>query len=383
MTVKEPGGPVRPKILFLAHVDASRPFNGTSTRVRQFLNALAGSFEIHLVYMDSPVRGPEAALSADLPPGLASAVAVPHTGLGYAVFNRRFHAAARAVMERSRCDAILADFEKAGLYGALLARRFRVPLVYSSHDVEYRRYLSLAGRDWRRGVLAPYVYMAERLAARSAAHVLCITPEDLESFARWVPRERLTLLPGGFDPAACNPHGAAATEPPTIVLVGNMTYPPNREAVEVASERIIGPVLAAMPEVRFRFVGVHPPDLARREPRAEFTGFVDDVAPVLRSARLVIVPVLRGGGMRIKTVEALACGKTVIATEKGAEGVDRRATRLRVIPLDAFPETIASELRHGRADDPVDFPFLAETYGTDAVLSRLVALLHQVVQQRR
>ena len=370
------------KVLFLAHVDVSRPFNGTSTRSRQFLKALAQHFEVHLVYMDSPEGGPQAALPADPPANLASVTAVPPSGIGYAVFDRRFHAVASATMARIGCAVILADFEKAGLYGALLARRYGAKLIYSTHDVEYARYLSLARRDWRRGVLAPYVYATERFAASAADHVICITPEDLDRFARWVPRAQLSLLPGGFDPAVFNPIGAAAALPPTIVFVGNLTYPPNREAVEVTSQRIIGPVLDAFPQSRFRFIGVHHPGLQQTEPRAEFTGFVGDVSREIKAARLVIVPVLRGAGMRIKTIEALACGKQVVATEKGADGIDRRrTTRLRVVPLAAFADTVIDELRHGRADDPTDFPFLAETYATDAVLGRLVALVERVARR--
>ena len=199
-----------------------------------------------------------------------------------------------------------------------------------------------------------------------------------------MPRERLTLVPGGFDHDQFNPAGAVAADPPRIVFVGNLTYKPNREAVEIASARIIGPVLEQVPQARFQFVGVHPPGLDRTEPRADFTGFVEDVSAVLKAARLVIVPVVRGAGMRIKTVEALACGKQVVATEKGAEGVDRsRATRLLVVPLDRFADAVIDELRHGRADDPVDFPWLDRTYSTDAVLGRLVALARRVAEQGR
>ncbi|MDT7952924.1 MAG: glycosyltransferase family 4 protein [Acetobacteraceae bacterium] len=372
------------KVLFLAHIDVSRPFNGTSTRSRQFLRALAAQAEVHVVYMDSPRGGVGAAIGGDLPDGLASVTAVPQSGFGYAVFDRSFLTAASAVMQETGCDVILADFEKAGLYGAILARRFRRPLIYSTHDVEYARYLALARRDWRRGVLAPYVYLAERVAVSLADHVTCITPTDLASFGRWIPSDRLTLLPGGFDSAEFNPDHAGAAVPPTILFVGNLTYPPNREAVEVISQRIIGPVLEQVPQAHFRMIGVYPPGLDKTEPRAEFAGFVPDLAPVLKAARLVIVPVLRGAGMRIKTVEALACGKQVVATVKGAEGIDAaRATRLRIVPLDDFADAVIDELRHGTADEPADFAWLTETYATEHVLRRLTGLVESVARRRK
>jgi glycosyltransferase involved in cell wall biosynthesis len=363
-------------VLFVVHTDVSRPFNGTSTRSRQFIEHLAGHFDVHVLYMRCRDDAPEAAIQPSLPAGIASATSIEQSSFGYAVFDRRFLAAGKRIMAERRCRLIVADYEKAGFYGAILARRHHVPLIYSTHDVEYERYLSLAKGDWRRGVLAPYVYLVERIAAHAAAAVTCITPYDLDAFARWIPREKLTLVPGGFDADRFNPHGVEIDAPPTVVFVGNLTYPPNREAVELASTHVIGPVLERIPEARFKFVGVHAKGFERTEPRAEFTGFVDDVSPHIKTARLVIVPVLRGAGMRIKTIEALACGKSVVATDKGAEGIDTSiVSRLRVTTLERFADAVIDELENGVPHDGRDFPALVDTYSTEAALRRLSKVL--------
>ncbi len=56
----------------------------------------------------------------------------------------------------------------------------------------------------------------------------------------------------------------------------------------------------------------------------EVTGFVDDVRPHLHRASVVIVPLRSGGGMRLKILEAMAAGKTVVSTPMGAEGISAR-----------------------------------------------------------
>jgi glycosyltransferase involved in cell wall biosynthesis len=366
----------RTSVLFVVHTDVSRPFNGTATRSRQFIEHLTGNFDVHVLYMRCRDDAPEAAIEPSLPAGIASAASIEQNSFGYAVFDHRFLAAGARIMAERRCSVVLADYEKAGLYGAILARRHDVPLIYSTHDVEYERYLSLAKVDWRRGVLVPYVYFVERIAARAAAAVICITPYDLDAFARWMPREKLTLVPGGFDADRFNPNDVKIDAPPTIVFVGNLTYPPNREAVELISAHVIGPVLERFPETRFKFVGVYPKGFERTEPRAEFTGFVDDVSRHIKTARLVIVPVLRGAGMRIKTIEALACGKSVVATDKGAEGIDTSiVSRLRVTTLERFADTVVDELENGVAHDGRDFAALADTYSTEAALRGLSKVL--------
>src|SRR5262249_250202 len=84
-------------------------------------------------------------------------------------------------------------------------------------------------------------------------------------------------------------------------------------------------VRAAVPNATVRIVGRKPeevPSHARPPAGAEFNGFVPDIDAVYRQARVVICPVLSGGGTRVKLVEAAAFGKPVVSTRIGAEGLD-------------------------------------------------------------
>jgi glycosyltransferase involved in cell wall biosynthesis len=51
---------------------------------------------------------------------------------------------------------------------------------------------------------------------------------------------------------------------------------------------------------------------------------VPDVAGYLEAATLMVVPLRRGAGTRLKVLEALAHGKAVVSTSVGAEGLDLR-----------------------------------------------------------
>ena len=50
-------------------------------------------------------------------------------------------------------------------------------------------------------------------------------------------------------------------------------------------------------------------------------GTVPDVRPYLAAATVVVVPLLVGGGTRIKIFEALAMERAVVSTTLGAEGL--------------------------------------------------------------
>jgi glycosyltransferase involved in cell wall biosynthesis len=70
-------------------------------------------------------------------------------------------------------------------------------------------------------------------------------------------------------------------------------------------------------------VGELPPAWLAKEggEGVEITGAVPDVGPYLERAAVVVAPLDRGAGMRVKVLEALAAGKAVVCTALAAEGL--------------------------------------------------------------
>lgn len=56
--------------------------------------------------------------------------------------------------------------------------------------------------------------------------------------------------------------------------------------------------------------------------KVEVIGFVDDIQKLYESASLVAIPLLSGGGMKIKTAEAMMFGKYVFGTEEAFVGYE-------------------------------------------------------------
>jgi glycosyltransferase involved in cell wall biosynthesis len=80
-----------------------------------------------------------------------------------------------------------------------------------------------------------------------------------------------------------------------------------------------------LPEARLTLVGRDPSArmmaAARDDSRITITGSVADPAEYLNRSQICIVPLRRGGGTRLKILEAFASGCPVISTRKGAEGL--------------------------------------------------------------
>lgn len=63
-----------------------------------------------------------------------------------------------------------------------------------------------------------------------------------------------------------------------------------------------------------------------------------DVYPYILASDLIIVPLVSGGGTRIKIIESIAAGKRVLSTSLGAEGIERDDLERNLIVEDDWNE---------------------------------------------
>ena len=132
--------------------------------------------------------------------------------------------------------------------------------------------------------------------------------------------------------------------------------------------------------MRFRFVGpAFPRDLTH--PNVERAGFVDDLQAEYRRATVVLVPVESGGGLKIKAIEALACGCQLVATPKGMEGIDYGGMDLvDVAPLEEFSTRIMAALRRGPVTTRKNWSRISGSFGVRGQTAALVSLLNSAAR---
>lgn len=132
------------------------------------------------------------------------------------------------------------------------------------------------------------------------------------------------LIPNGVD---LSRYAGEFGEPEedTLIYSGALSYFPNFEAVEYFLQDIFPLIRAQRPDVRLFITGKNDGVRIDRLPHAEgvtFTGYVDDIRPVLARNWVSVVPLRSGGGTRLKILEALALKTPVVSTQKGMEGLD-------------------------------------------------------------
>ena len=208
-----------------------------------------------------------------------------------------------------------------------------VPTVLFQHNVEAQIWKRLAAGKrnpiarWYFGSQFRRMAKWERKLSGIFDGVVMVSPEDT-SFARENYRLENVLgdVPAGVDPDYFRavderePGGA-----PVIGFLGSMDWMPNIEAVQWFARDIFPSVKAETRGVQWLVIGRRPPAaieaLASGDSQIEVTGTVDDVRPFLARCDFLVVPLLSGGGTRIKIMEALAAGLPVVSTTVGAEGL--------------------------------------------------------------
>jgi polysaccharide biosynthesis protein PslH len=379
-----PKGEERKKrLLYLAVCDPDLQVTGATVRMRAFVTHLGRFYDVTLVNMAGSGHRVEPEIEnrfydRDNQLGVVRRVRVKFSRTGYFLISPTLYRETDNLLKTGSFEFLVADYGLAAVYGKLFASRYGIPLIYSSHNVEYRMYLDLSKYDLRRRLLAPYVYWAERAACRASKLVVTISEKDRVEYTKWIPRERIEVIPQGFEPESCNPFYEAPPRSPEVVLfIGSFRSETNRQAARQIVNKILPEVIQSRPNTKFQLIGANPPE-DLKGPNVECTGFVDDLAPYLRRANLVIAPMPFAHGMATKIVLALAFGKTVLATPEAVGAISRKYRQLVVSQLEAFPSTIVQLLSRRPSVDATQFAALCEEFAWQNSIARL----HRRMEQR-
>lgn len=205
------------------------------------------------------------------------------------------------------------------------------PAVLNHHNVESslllrraateknpftRAYVGLQGRKLRR---------AEKRAIVEFDGNISVSDIDRKELLQFDSRASVRVIPNGTDTEFFQPI-AGVVEDQSLVFAGSMSWYPNCDAMILFSEKIWPLIKQAAPTITMNMIGSHPPnqllDVGRHDQNFKVLGFVDDVRPYIARASVYIVPIRVGGGTRLKILDALAMGKSIVSHPIGAEGID-------------------------------------------------------------
>ena len=224
-------------------------------------------------------------------------------------------------------DAIIAVTLGAAPYAAKARAPFK---ILDQHNVEYqviRRRCQVERSFLKRLRYTPTWIKAakfERTLAAEFDAIAVVSTEEQTLMDKLLNHSSLThVIPNGVDPSLLD--FSAPKKPGTLIFTGALSYQPNYDAALVLCRDVLPAIRSQFPDTRLRITGRSDGiDMSRfpSDPSVEFTGYVEDIRPVVASASALVAPFRFGGGTRLKILEAMALGTPVVSTPMGAEGIE-------------------------------------------------------------
>lgn len=171
-----------------------------------------------------------------------------------------------------------------------------------------------------RRLLAAWLAGYEARVARRVDAVVAVSEGDAAVFRS--AGAATHVAPVGLDLGA---YPFSVSGSPEACVLGSLDYMPNIEGLEWLLSEVWPALREAGISLRVAGSGASDRTAALVEASGvEFSGFVPDARAFLGRHGVVLVPLLSGGGLRVKIIEAMALGKVVVTTPVGAEGLGIR-----------------------------------------------------------
>jgi polysaccharide biosynthesis protein PslH len=387
----------------ILHISSKLPYpliDGARICMYRSIEGLAAlGHEIHLVAFDETYSdpGPLAAMARvhvvplrTRPNAIGALLTLakrrPYTQLKREVADA--HPMLDRLHEKERFDVVLADEIHVASYGAYMKGRHGVPYLLRTHNVEYeiyrrhtdtvrnplmKAYLELQTERWRR-------FEVEQFASADA--LAAITRRDQTMIESMAPGRLVRTIPAAVDLASFPFRDSGVREEASMIMLGDMKWPPNRDAALWFTHEILPRVVAEIPSARLDLLGGNPPiaQLPATSANLRVEGRVPDVAPYFERATLGLIPLRVGGGMRVKMIEMMSAGMPIVSTGQGAEGNEATDGEhyLRADDATAFAAAIVRLLRDRSERDRLaraGRTFVEGRYALDVVARSLEELL--------
>ena len=252
----------------------------------------------------------------------------PLPDMAQRLWSNEFCEMVRCAVREQQYAAVQAEGIEMARYLDLVPPEVR---VYDAHNAEFllqRRLAglapSLAGRlysriQWRR------LERFERHVVRSSRMSLAVSDHDANQLlALGGPDAHVEVIPNAIDVGAYAYVEPQCDARPNVLFVGTLDFRPNTEALRWFIDE-------ALPRTRARLfcVGARPPAwlvrAGQHDDRIAVTGYVEDERPYLRRSMAMVLPLMTGGGSRLKALVAMASGLPIVSTRIGMEGLEAEA----------------------------------------------------------
>jgi glycosyltransferase involved in cell wall biosynthesis len=253
----------------------------------------------------------------------------------------------KKIAVENECTHILFEHPYYAWLIILLTLFTKQKLIIHSHNIESERFKSIGKWWWK------ILWFYEQLAYRTADYVWFKTDEDkqyahlffklkIEKCSTIPYGTEVTKLPSDFEISEArnevlNQYNISDND--TLILFnGSLNYKPNLDALMIILKHINPLLNKAIASYKILICGKGlPPEMNELKDYLQeniiYCGFVIDIDLYFKACDIFLNPLLDGGGIKTKLVEALGFGKKCVSSVNGAIGIDEACTggRLKIV----------------------------------------------------
>lgn len=196
-----------------------------------------------------------------------------------------------------------------------------------AHNLEFKIWDRFAENEsffkkwYLKNILIPRLRKLENDTANNVDCIIPISKVDEQYFRNLNINKPILTIPAAFkvkEDVKTLPYKF------NIGFIGSLDWLPNTEGVDWFLRTVWNEFVKIKTDATFNLAGRNFPkkyfDL--QDEKIIIFGEIDDAKEFTLNNSIMVAPILSGSGMRIKIIEALALGRTVLSTTVGAEGID-------------------------------------------------------------
>ena len=247
-------------------------------------------------------------------------------GIFYFPFNYYFGLTPRRVKEivslAQSYDVVYIDRSVFGIIAKKLRQAdYKGRVISFFHNVEVPYFEAKLGNKPGKGVLLRCIDHNDRYACQYSDKTIALNSRDDEDLFHRYGKRADVLIPIAFrDKYQKDSYSQEMTAPQPLSLFLGAYFPPNNEGIVWFVKNVLPHV-----NIRMRVVGKGMARLKAEEPALkdiEVISDAPDLLPYFEEADIMILPIFKGSGMKVKTCESLMYGKNIIATDEAFVGYD-------------------------------------------------------------
>ena len=293
------------------------------------------------------------------------------------------------VLEKEQFDVVQLEMLYMAPYVEAIREHSKAMIVLRAHNVEHKIWERIAketkffAKRWYINHLADTLRNYELSAIETVDGVAAITRKDAAFFRKYCSKPVIDI-PYGVYPEEFTPKYEIEGKP-KFYHIGSMNWMPNEEGIRWFIEEVLPKTVEKVPNFIYHLAGRNMPEWLKslKNKSVDVIGEVPDAKAFVADHDVAIVPLLSGSGIRIKIIESMALGKTVITTPVGAEGIlydeevnviiaENKAKMVEAIR--AINENPQIAVRIGQAARKL----VEETYDNRKIIARLLMFYEQI-----